>query len=315
MAEPAPPAQIVTMSNALTRAAHGLSLAEKRIVMCAVAKLDPRRPHPAGVVLVTTVTAAEYAESFPVDLSTAYTQLRDGAKELYQRSITFFEEAHNRRGKPIAPTRVTMRWIGQAKYHDGEGWVEVHWWPAVVPHLTGLRKQFTKVQLEQAATLRSVYSWKLLELLMRFKGTGWAEYDIEDFAEAMEATEKQRANFNNLRRKMIEPAVAELAEKDGWSIQWEPIKAGRKVKALRFHFEREPQLRLDLDAPPPRPPRPYPPRVSSDLADQPKGRRSGPDEAELKAFAKDGETPEETLARWRARGPAAALAAIRAASA
>jgi plasmid replication initiation protein len=62
----------------------------------------------------------------------------------------------------------------------------------------------------------------------------------------MDATEKQRENFANIRRKIIEPAVKELVEKDGWIIQWRPIKAGRKVRALRFDFMRDPQLRLSV---------------------------------------------------------------------
>ena len=57
----------------------------------------------------------------------------------------------------------------------------------------------------------------------------------------MDATEKQRADFNNIKRRMIEPAVKELTEKDGWLIQWEAVKAGRKVKAIRFNFMRNPQ--------------------------------------------------------------------------
>jgi plasmid replication initiation protein len=40
--------------------------------------------------------------------------------------------------------------------------------------------------------------------------------------------------------------VHELNEKDGWLIDWEPIKAGRKVKAVRFTFERDPQGRLPV---------------------------------------------------------------------
>jgi plasmid replication initiation protein len=296
------------MSNALTRAAHGLSLAEKRIVMSAVAKLDPRKGHPTGTVLITKVTAAEYAESFAVALPTAYTQLKEGGKELYQRSITFFQESHNRNGKPLACTRTTMRWIGRAEYHDGEGWIEVHWWPDVVPHLTGLRKQFTKVQLEQASALRSTYSWKLLELLMKFKGTGWAEYTIEDFAESMEASEKQRANFAAIRRKIIEPAVKELQEKDGWAIKWEPVLAGRKVKAVRFEFRREDQLRLALP-PPPRVPKPARPGGALDAPRRPRK----PTAEQLGEFARPGETKEDALARWYARGPAAALAVLRSA--
>jgi len=60
----------------------------------------------------------------------------------------------------------------------------------------------------------------------------------------MEATAKQAADFAKVRTKITEPAVKELIEKDGWLIQWFPIKAGRKVKALRFTFMRDPQRRL-----------------------------------------------------------------------
>jgi plasmid replication initiation protein len=242
--ERAPGERWVTMSNALTRAGHGLSLAEKRIVAAAVSKLDSRRVLKPGEVPTTRITAAEYAEAFCVDLDTAYDQLKAASKQLYKRSITFYEPAWKRNGKPLPPTIVHMRWVGSVKYQDGEGWVELAWWPALLPHLTGLQRQFTSYQLQQASALRSVYSWRLLELLMRFESTGWAEYTIEDFCAAMDATEKQAADFAKIRTKIIAPAVKEIAEKDGWIIQWQPIKAGRKVKSLRFTFMRDPQGRL-----------------------------------------------------------------------
>ena len=84
-----------------------------------------------------------------------------------------------------------------------------------------------------------------MELLTRFK-SGQAEYTIEDFYASMDATEKQRSDFAKVRTKIIEPAIKELTEKDGWLIQWEPIKAGRKVKVLRFNYMRNPQSRLDI---------------------------------------------------------------------
>lgn len=234
----------ISMSNALTRAGHGLTLAEKRIVAHAASKLDSRRLLRPGEVPETRLTAAEYAETFGVDLTTAYEALQSAAKALYERSITFYEAAHHRRGKPLSVTKVQMRWVGSVKYHEKEGWVELHWWPRLLPHLTGLKKQFTSHQLKQASALRSIYSWRLLELLTRFEATGWAEYTVEDFAASMDATEKQQADFAKLRTKIIEPAVKELQEKDGWLIQWKPIKAGRKVKAIRFDFLRDPQWRL-----------------------------------------------------------------------
>ena len=236
----------VTMSNALTRAGHGLTLAEKRVIAWAVATLDSRQVLKPGEVPTTRISAMEFAAEFKVDNDTAYDQLQAAAKALYNRSITFYEPAHKRNGKPLPPTKVQMRWVGEAKYQAGEGWIELAWWPKLLPHLTGLKKQFTSYQLQQASALRSVYSWRLLELLERFKSTGRAEYTIEDFAASMDATEKQRADFAALRRKMIEPAVKELTEKDGWLIQWTPIKAGRRVAGVRFSFMRNPQGRLDV---------------------------------------------------------------------
>lgn len=227
----------VTMSNALTRAGHGLTLAEKRIVATAVSKLDSRSLHKLGEVPRTKITAAEYAEMFDVDMNTAYDQLQAASRTLYSRSITFYEPAFKRNGKPLKPTRVQMRWVGSVKYQEGEGWVELAWWPDLMRHITGLRQQFTSYQLQQASALRSTYSWKLLELLMRFESTGWAEYEIEDFKASMDAP-PSLSDFAQVKRRIIDPAIKELTEKNGWVIQWEPIKAGRKVKALRFTFSR-----------------------------------------------------------------------------
>ena len=236
----------VTMSNALTRAGHGLTLAEKRVVMMAVSKLDSMKVMRPGEMLPSVkITAAEYAETYEVDPNTAYEALQGAAKNLFERKLTFYEPAHKRNGKPLKPIRNDMRWVGRCQYHEGEGWVQLAWWPELVPMLIGLRKQFTTYQLQQASALRSVYSWRLLELLTRFKSTGKAEYTIEDFKASMDAP-ASLSDFGQVKRRIIDPAVKELTQKDGWLIQWEPIKAGRKVKSLRFTFMRDPQGNLDI---------------------------------------------------------------------
>lgn len=238
------------MSNALTRSAHGLSLGEKRIIMAAVSKLDSRQALTPNQTLPSTkITAEEYAELAQCGMNAAYEALQTAAKNLYDRSITIFQPSFKRGSKKIGDkgTTTKMRWVGRATYHDQEGWVELVWWSEVVPHLLGLKKQFTSYQLQQATALRSVYSWKLLELLMRFKSTGQADYTIEDFCESMEATQKQRSDFAKIRTKIIEPAVKELREKDNWIIEWIPIKAGRRVASLRFIFHRNPQKSLPFE--------------------------------------------------------------------
>jgi plasmid replication initiation protein len=228
----------ITMSNALTRAGHGLTLSEKRLVVMALSKLDSMKPFIKDTIYRTKITAAEYASECDVSMDTAYDQLQSASKGLFDSRITFYEPAHKREGRQITPTQVNMRWVGEANYQKGEGWIELHWWPDTAKHLIGLKRQFTSYKLQQATALRSIYSWRLLELLMRFESTGWAEYTIEDFAVSMDATDKQKADFAAIRRKMIEPAIKELQEKDGWLITWDTIKTGRKIKSVRFEFTR-----------------------------------------------------------------------------
>lgn len=231
----------VNLSNALVNAAQSLHLSEKRVMCAAVAKLDSMKRDGGFRDGLVKLSAGEFADTFGLDPNTAYEQLQDAAKNLFRRYIRIVEET--RRG----PQTVEFRWVSRAQYHPGEGTVSLRFTQDVAPHLVNLQRQFTSYKLAQASALRSLYSWRLLELLAQFESTGWRQIDIEDFAHAMEATEKQRANFNNIKRRIIEPAVRELTEKDGWVIAWEPVKAGRKVTALKFVFKRNPQGQLALE--------------------------------------------------------------------
>ncbi|MCG9096445.1 replication initiation protein, partial [Laribacter hongkongensis] len=157
------------------------------------------------------------------------------------RYIRFFEP-----GKK-GPEEVMVRWVSSARYSPGTGTVTLRFTPEIAPHLLQLKNQFTKYKLAQASALRSIYSWRLLELLSQYQSTGWRQIELDEFHHAMETPAGYKANFKDCRRWVIEPAVKELREKDGWLIDWTPIKSGRKVTALHFEFKREPQGHLPLE--------------------------------------------------------------------
>ena len=226
----------ITMSHALTTAAQGLTLAEKRVMMYAVAKLDSFKSDGGTPTGTVKLVAHDYAEQFGVDTDTAYTQLRQAGKGIFNRYIRFFELG--RRG----PEEVMVRWVSSARYSPGTGTVTLRFTPEIAPHLLELKRQFTKYKLAQASALRSIYSWRLLELLSQYEATGWWQIELEAFHHAMETPDGYKSNFKDCRRWVIEAAVRELTEKDGWQIHWTPIKTGRKVTALRFQFKRTQQL-------------------------------------------------------------------------
>lgn len=230
----------VTLSHALTNAAQGLSLAEKRVMSFAVAKLDSFKPDGGTADGMVKLAAHEYAELFGLDANTAYEQLKGAGEGIFNRYIRFFEET--RRGQK----EVKLRWVSRAEYHPGEGTVTLRFTQDVAPHLLKLREKFTTYKLAQASALRSIYSWRLLELLSQYKRTGVRQVDLNEFHHSMETPDGYKANFKILRQRVIEPAVKELREKDGWLITWSAIKTGRKVTALRFEFERNPQGELAL---------------------------------------------------------------------
>lgn len=223
----------VVMANTLTRSAQRLSLAEKRMLFAAIAKMGGR----FGEV---KITAVEYAETFDLPPNQAYEQLKKTAKNFLQRYFTLVEPDEDGKGKIVWH----IGWTTKIGYHDGQGFVALKFSEEIVPYLCELTGKFTKYKLKQACALRSIYSWRLLEQFEQFQSTGELMISVEKFCHAMEATDKQKANFGKLRTQIIEPAIKELCEKDNWLIGFSFTKAGRKVDQLKFSFEKSPQSNL-----------------------------------------------------------------------
>jgi plasmid replication initiation protein len=219
----------VVISNYIVRSAQTLNLVEKRILMAGIAKLG-------GVNGEIKLSAQEYADTYGVNIRTAYNELKGAVGTLMKRTLSW----QITDGKKIG-TRTTI-WVQGFDYFKDEGLVKFRFSEYIFPFLFELEREFTKYQLQQAAALRSIYSWRLLELFEQMKdkadGSGWLSMSIEEFWHAMEATESYKTNFQLLRKRVIEPAIKELSEKDGWLIEWEIRKRGRKVSTLLFKFER-----------------------------------------------------------------------------
>lgn len=252
--------RIISLTNALARSAHGLTLTEKRVLFCAIARIDSRKYDPAefarGILFRSTLHAKEYAEAFDVPLPNAYIQMREAADKLLRRYVTFYELRAMARGGRKKPTLVRSNWVQDVTYFENKGTLEIVWTRKIAGELLALKEtQFTKYRLKQASQLRSIYSWRLLELMESYinqnekkpdkKDSGWFQMSTEEFATRMNATDKQVQDFGAIRRRIIEPAVKDLTEKDGWIVKWKPLKTGgRKFTSIRFEFKRNPQGRL-----------------------------------------------------------------------
>ncbi len=212
----------IVKNNSLTRACYKLGLDEQRLVLACVAQIDSRRPTSKKLI---RVYAKDYAELYGLQLNNAYKQLKIAARNLFDRKI------HQVDGKRQRDTR----WIYDAIYDDGGGFVDVGFSPSIEPYLTLLGTKFTKYKLKQIAGLKSPYSIRLLEVFMSFKD-GWWEVEVDELRQML-MIEDQYTKFSNLKARVLEVARKELLAHSGIEVTYIVKKRiRRQPHILRFEW-------------------------------------------------------------------------------
>jgi len=222
----------ISIDKALVKAAHGLNLNEKRLMMYAISELHPKVAQPAQVVV--KINATDYAKTINVTKSqNFYRDLKRSADGLFKRYISI--EYDTPKGRRIAK----IHWVSSAEYHEGEGWVELRFTPEVSPYLTQLNSGNQVIyNLEDAIELKSVYSWRLLELLYQWR---------DNFRHALEVPKKYR--YADIKVNCIERVIKDLKQNAKIAVTYEAIKDPknkRRVGSLRFKWKEMAQHELLL---------------------------------------------------------------------
>lgn len=227
----------ITKSNDLIEASYRLSLNEQRLLLACIAQLDPRKPMPRRRL---KVTADDFGATFGLPPHKAYECLEQAVDRLYDRDLKTND------GK----TRERYRWVDHAKYHDGEGYVSVSFTQWVAPYLTMLNRRFTSYQLQSVAGMRSVYGYRIYEMLVQYRSAGDRRLTIEEFRDRLELDGKYD-RFSNMKARVLDPAVKEINKKTDLVVDWKAERQGRVVTAIRFTFVHKPQQELDFGEAPP----------------------------------------------------------------
>ena len=223
----------VSMSNALVRSAHNLSLAEKRIVALAISKINSTNLTEAEYLKKTaiTITAADMKTIFGLAGKDVYDDMAGAAKRLYERQISYL--------KNIGPTAslVMARWVQAAEYNKGNGNLTLHFSVGeygVFQYLAQLTGSFTTYKLAEVGGLRSLYSWRLYEVMKSYAAMGGTTIDLSDLHNYLETAETARNAFGEFKRSILLPAIAAVNEHTGLKVSFTEIKRGRSVVAISF---------------------------------------------------------------------------------
>ena len=234
LAENSSPRKNVTKSNDLVQAAYKLTLNEQRLLLAAIAQIDPRKPMPRPI----SITAPDFAEQYGIPIKQAYEALKEATSALYERDIKTFDGRFKSR----------FRWVDRVDYLDGGGETKLYFTVHVQPYLVHLNKSFTTYELKRIADLSSTHSIRLFELLQQFKSTGFYTVSVAGFRELLELGPSYE-RYSNLKLKVIDPAIAELKEKSGLLIELKTEKKGRSIERLIFKFRDDDQMKLNFASP------------------------------------------------------------------
>ncbi|HGJ5865362.1 MAG TPA: replication initiation protein [Arsenophonus nasoniae] len=212
-------------SNSLIEASYKLTLQEQRLLLMCIGKINPIAENPERTF---QITANEFYMSFPdMGRKHAERRLQEAIDRLAERWIRIYWKDN----------KEEIRWIQRkAKYFTGEGKIEISFSDYIIPYLTQLHDQFTKIVVKNVSKLKSTYSIRVYELLMQFKAIGDRVIKIDDFRSMLGLDDKY-SDFKILNRAVIKPSLKEINAKSDINVSVDLIKQGRKVVALHFHFD------------------------------------------------------------------------------
>lgn len=219
---------LVVKTNQLNSALQNLSLPEIRIIQLAI--VDARETNTG----LTTdkplrIDGLRYAEMFETTRQNGYQRMKDAEENLFNRRFSYTDE----NGKLIK-----SRWIQQVTYLDDEGAIELVFTLAVVrgiSRINGAEDFFTSYLLEQTASMDSIYSVRLYELLVQWKqAKNTPTFELGNFREQLGIEAHEYKRMGNFKLRVLDLAVEEINEKSDIKVSYAQVKKGRTITGFKF---------------------------------------------------------------------------------
>ncbi len=219
---------LVVKTNQLNSALQNLSLPEIRIVQLAI--VDARETNTGlSTDKPLRIDALRYAEMFETTRQNGYKRMKEAEETLFNRRFSYIDD----NGKVIK-----SRWIQQVRYIDDEGAIELVFTLAVVngiSRIDGAEDFFTSYLLEQTASMDSIYSVRLYELLVQWKAAKQTPtFELEKFREQLGVEPSEYKAMCDFKKRVLQVGIDEINEKSDIKISYEQVKRGRSIAGFKF---------------------------------------------------------------------------------
>jgi plasmid replication initiation protein len=213
---------IVTKSNRLITCNYDLSVLEQKIILTLASMVQPQD---------TEFKEYEFKIKDFINLlglkgQSKYTELPKITRELKKKVFDINEGTDT----------IQVSWLGGVRYKHKEGILILQLEKNLKPYMLELNTLYTSYKLQNILDLKSKYSIRLYEILKSNLFKGQITIELEELKNMTGAKEKAYSIYNNVKSKVLMQAQKELSNKTDISFEFEELKTGRKVTALRFYI-------------------------------------------------------------------------------
>lgn len=217
----------VTMRNDFASGKYDLSALEQKLVLINIASIKFEDEH----FNANTFRVIDMARLLNVTPEMLYRDLKRACDSLTNKKIYIQKEDGSWEFLVLVPT---------AKYIAKTGTVLMRLNEDAKPYLLQLRDMFTSFELSNILNLKSKYSIRIYQLMKSHSYRKELIITLDDLKYRLSLDDKKQKSyrlFSNVSERVLKPAMREVNDKTDITIDYETIKQGRKIYALRFKIK------------------------------------------------------------------------------
>lgn len=215
---------LVTKANSLITAHYDLSGEEQKIILTLASLVQPSdeefKPYQLKI--------KDFMNLLGISTKTKYTEIPKITKDLMKKVFEI------RDGRRI----IQLSWLSSVIYEEGSGTVTLCFDPNLKPYMLKLNELFTSYRLENVLNLKSKYSIRLYEVLKgsQFKKQGYEIIKLEELKALLGIGANEYPRFYDLKLRVLNQAKKELCTRTDICFEFEEIKTGKKITAIKFYI-------------------------------------------------------------------------------
>jgi plasmid replication initiation protein len=217
----------VVKHNKIVDAGYSMTIYEQRVLLSCIAKIDSTKALDDSHIFEVSVD--DIADLIDLRKDAVYEHLKQTCDKLFKREILIELQGKNEKIRTLK-----TRWVYGIGYVENEGKIQLRFTPEIMPYLTQISRDFTQYKLSNILKFKCNYSIRLYELICRWMN---AEHtvDLVWLKDKFQLNDKYPV-LADFKKRVIDPAIAEINLHSDMNISYAQIKTGREVTAFKFSY-------------------------------------------------------------------------------